>query len=204
MMYETKWIKTTYEDEQELLASILKLYLNGSPVDIDPCFSKGNVWKGLPQPLWKYDLNPQTKYTMRGDARNLVDWNNGVVGSVFFDPPWMIGAGAKSVMGQRYSSFKSLDELWTMVNLSIQEFQRILRDGGVLIVKCQDLIVNHEFVPLHCGIIDHCERIGLNLTDIFILVRGTAMLNNRVETQIHARKTHSYYLVFHKNKPRLD
>lgn len=203
-MYELDWIRTTYQSERELLGSVLKLYNESHPVDCDPCYSKGRVWEGLPSPLYKFDRVPQTYDTIESDCRSLPFPAESLM-SLYFDPPFLVGKSKKgSIMGDRYTSFETFDELDAMYGSSLLEFSNILKTGGLLIVKCQDILHNHVFVPMHVHVITYAVSVGFNLSDILILINENIPLNPRVDKQIHARKTHSYYLIFHKNKPRLD
>ena len=52
----------------------------------------------------------------------------------------------------------------------------------------------------HVEIITGYEDMGFYCKDLFVLVRRNAPGVSRMVTQVHARKTHSYFLVFQRPK----
>ena len=79
-----------------------------------------------------------------------------------------------------------------------REARRILRDRGVLIVKCQDEVSANRQNLTHVEIINEYEKMGLYCKDLFVVVRKNRPGMSRVLKQVHARKNHSYFLVFIK------
>ncbi len=75
---------------------------------------------------------------------------------------------------------------------------RVLRQRGVLIVKCQDEVSANLQRLTHVEIIAGYERLGFHAKDLFVLVRPNRPVVARLLTQVHARKNHSYFLVFIK------
>lgn len=191
-------IKTTYTNERELINDVLWLYNNGEGVDVDPCYSVGNFWKGLPQPKHKFDLEPKLPEVKKADCTNL-PFENETVKSIMFDPPFVTYPSETSIITNRFSAFKTLEELQDMYTESLSEFYRILENKGLLIFKCQDLVHNHKQFLTHNFVINRAEIEGFYSRDCIILVRDRAILSPHIQKQQHARKTHSYYLVFQKN-----
>ncbi len=76
------------------------------------------------------------------------------------------------------------------------EARRVLRRGGKLIVKCQDEVSSNKQRLTHVEIITAFEAMGFYTKDLFVLVRTNAPGVSRVNAQEHARKNHSYFLVF--------
>lgn len=79
-----------------------------------------------------------------------------------------------------------------------KEAKRVLRDKGVLIVKCQDEVCANRQRLTHVEIINEYERDGFIVEDLFVLVRRGRPGVSRMLKQRHARKNHSYFLVFRK------
>ena len=75
-------------------------------------------------------------------------------------------------------------------------------DDGVLIVKCQDEVSANVQRLTHVEIIDEYERCGFYTKDLFIVVRTNRPVVRRLKQQVHARKNHSYFLVFVKTRNR--
>ncbi|HLY29452.1 MAG TPA: DNA methyltransferase, partial [Ktedonobacterales bacterium] len=79
-----------------------------------------------------------------------------------------------------------------------QEALRVLKPGGVLIVKCQDEVSANRQRLTHVELINALEQLGLYTKDLFIVVRPNKTGVSRIKKQEHARKNHSYFLVFIK------
>ena len=82
---------------------------------------------------------------------------------------------------------------------------RVLRNKGTLIVKCQDEVSANRQNLTHVEIINEYAEMGFYCKDLFIVARsnrpGVSRLKDR---QVHARKNHSYFLVFTKVEPGTD
>ena len=78
------------------------------------------------------------------------------------------------------------------------EARRVLRNGGIFIVKCQDEVCSNRQRFTHVEIMQAYEQIGFVAEDLFLVVRNNRPGVSRVVTQVHARKNHSYFLVFWK------
>ena len=78
------------------------------------------------------------------------------------------------------------------------EAWRVLRDEGVLIVKCQDEVSANRQYLTHVEIIKEYEELGFYTKDLFVVVRSNKPSVSRLKRQVHARKNHSFFLVFIK------
>lgn len=78
------------------------------------------------------------------------------------------------------------------------EVKRVLRDGGTFIVKCQDEVCANQQRLTHVEIINHYQTLGFCVEDLFVLMRRNRPGMSRVARQVHARKNHSYFVVFWK------
>jgi hypothetical protein len=79
-----------------------------------------------------------------------------------------------------------------------REARRVLRDHGILIVKCQDEVSANRQELTHVQIVCGLAALGFYARDLFVLVRSNAPGIARLLRQVHARKNHSYFLVFQK------
>lgn len=79
------------------------------------------------------------------------------------------------------------------------EAYRVLREPGVLIVKCQDEVSANTQHLTHVEIINAYEAMGFYTKDLFVVVRPNRLGVSRILKQVHARQNHSYFLVFVKN-----
>ena len=74
----------------------------------------------------------------------------------------------------------------------------MLRDHGILIVKCQDEVSANRQELTHVQIVTGFAELGFYARDLFVLVRNNRPGVARLMRQVHARKNHSYFLVFQK------
>ncbi len=100
-----------------------------------------------------------------------------------FDPPFVIGIpnGSKDTEGSniitnRFSSFKTLDDLWDFYHESLHEFKRLLRPNGILIFKCQDTVSSAKQCLSHVEIINYALSIGFYPLDLFILLARNRLI----------------------------
>lgn len=197
-------IKTTSFDQNEILRDIIKLHCPDG-FELDPTFGRGLFYKtmnpytnSIPYPKYKYDIYPKFADVQKSDANNL-PLADSFIQSIIFDPPFLIGAKSGR-MASQYDSFSSLEEMQDWLNLCLIEFKRILVRGGKLIIKCQDQTYRSKQVMTHVFLINSAESLGFRVVDLFILLANHRLIGRNQNKQKHARKYHSYFLVFEKGK----
>ncbi len=202
----SKVISSISYDQTEILASIIKLHCpNG--IEVDPTFSTGRFYKDLPMPKFKFDISPQFPDVTKTDCRNL-PFNDETVESIIFDPPFIVGVSSTGqstgIMGSKrnFGYYKNIADLWSMYQESLIEFYSILIPKGVLVVKCQDTISCGIQYFSEYKILKEALKVGFYPKDKFILLSKTRMIGATHRTQQHARKFHSYFLVFIKMSSR--
>jgi hypothetical protein len=77
----------------------------------------------------------------------------------------------------------------------------VLRNHGVFIVKCQDEVSANRQRLTHVELINAYADEGFYCKDLFVVVRPNRPVVSRLLRQEHARKNHSYFLVFIKLDP---
>ena len=104
-------------------------------------------------------------------------------------------------MARRFAGYWRYDELMDHYRASLEEFSRVLKKRGVVVMKCQDIIHNHKMHPTHINAVSWAAEAGFRLKDLFILAKKHRMPRpNRKGPPKHARVHHSYFLVFEKSK----
>ena len=93
-----------------------------------------------------------------------------------------------------------MKELWQFYDDSLKEFRRVIRKKGHLIVKCQDIVSGGRNHLSHVFICNKAEEYGFENIDLFVLTAKHRMTTHNTTIQKHARKYHSYFLVFQKKK----
>lgn len=191
-------------DQKEILTAIRELHCPEG-FEVDLTYGNGRFYDEDTQPRFKFDLQPQMP-GVRKACSTKSPLLNSLVGNVVFDPPFLtyIRAGREhgSIMAKRFSGYWTYEELEQHYRATAKEAHRILYEGGVFVVKCQDIVHNHRLFCTHHNMIRWCEDIGFRLADLYVLGAKHRMPVNRTGAQKHARVYHSYFLVFKKEKWR--
>lgn len=197
----------------EIFPQVLALHVPEGSTVADVTWGKGVFWKNVPEGI--YRILP-TDLKTGVDCRNL-PYENASIDCVVLDPPYMeglfrkskeqlAGAGTHAAFREHYSDGNICEEnapKWHAAVLDLyfkagREAHRILRDYGVLIVKCQDEVSANRQNLTHVEIINEYEKMNFYTKDLFVVVRQNKPGVSRLKKQVHARKNHSYFLVFVK------
>lgn len=194
---------SVFKEDSEILKAISDIHLRGEWFDLDCTYSKGVFYKDIPQPKYKSDIEPLFDDVMKLDATEMKGIADNSFNSIVFDPPFLFRK-RKSVNNDkicaRFSYFTSYEELVEMYQKSLNQFKRVLKKGGYLCFKCQDMTDN-KFYCTHNFIINYARQIGFELKDI-IIKATTQKLQREAKQQNCVAKVHSYWLIF-KNKGNL-
>ena len=196
----------------EVFHQILDLHVAPGSVVADVTWGKGVFWKGVPND--RYVLHASDIQT-GVDCRNL-PYKDASHDCVVLDPPYMeglfrrsgsqlAGAGNYAAFRVHYSNGKTTKggpkyhaAVLDLYFRAAREAHRVLRDGGVLIVKCQDEVSANKQNLTHVEIINELDDLGFYAKDLFVVVRRNKPAVSRILHQEHARKNHSYFIVFRK------
>lgn len=194
----------------EVFPRILKLHLAEGSQIADVTFGKGVFWRGVD--LSRYEVYPSDIATGI-DCREL-PYPDQSLDSLVLDPPYMeglfrrseshlAGSGSHGAFRDHYSNGKVTDggpkyheAVLDLYFKAAAEARRVLRPFGTLIVKCQDEVSANRQRLTHVEIINELERLRFYAKDLFVVVRPNKPAVSRLITQVHARKNHSYFLVF--------
>lgn len=195
-------IKSISYSQEEILNWIIQLYCPDG-FDLDPTYSKGVFYKNIPEPRLKFDLNPQIAGVQQANCTNLPIETESL-GSIVFDPPFVAAMPkikATGIITTRFGYYSNIQtELWSMYHQALREFYRILKFNGILIFKCQDTIDSSKQYLSHVEIINAAVKLGFYPKDLFILLAKSRLMSPNMRVQQHARKFHSYFLVFIKKE----
>jgi hypothetical protein len=185
---------------------ILQLYVRPGSTIADVTYGKGVFWKNISPGT--YDFRP-TDIQSGVDCRDL-PYGNGEIDCVVFDPPYMHTPGGTahvhSPFERHYRNNGSGNQTESKYHEAVlelyksggEEAYRVLKDRGVFIVKCQDEVCANRQRFTHIEIVEIYTQIGFIAEDLFVIVRNNRPGVSRMVRQVHARKNHSYFLVFWK------
>lgn len=174
----------------------------------DVTYGKGVFWKKIPAGNYKVS---KTDLSMGVDCRKL-SYENASFDCVVFDPPYMHTPGGTAHQnhqnyeqyyynnGTSHTTKKYHDAVLDLYFQGAKEALRVLKDDGVYIVKCQDEVCAGRQRLTHVELINELSLMGFRSDDLFIVMRNNLPGVSRVKKQLHARKNHSYFLVFRKIK----
>ena len=185
-------------NESEVLRSILHLHNNHQPIEADVTFSTGAMWTnaGIPWPKYRFDLRSQAPGTVIADVTALPVASESF-SSVMFDPPFIAATGAQNsaVITERFTQFRTIEELRSMYRAAMCEIYRVLKVQGLLVFKNQDIKKQQQYFN-HIWIAIQAVQLGFSLKDLFVICRKAVIL--RDQPQYVARKNLSYYWVLRK------
>lgn len=193
----------------EVFPMVLALHVPEGSTVADVTHGKGVFWRNVPKDLYRL---------LATDIQDGVDcralpYEAASIDALVIDPPYMEGAmrGTAYSEGQRqFGNYYGLQRCSgagkyhaAILNLYLDgctEADRVLKPSGVLIVKCQDEVSANKQWLTHVEIINAMAARGYYAKDIFVVVRNNRPIVSRMKKQVHARKNHSYFLVFVKPK----
>lgn len=202
---------------EDVFPQVMSLHVPDGASVADVTWGKGVFWKKVPPS--RYDLHA-TDLKTGVDCREL-PYADGSMDCVVLDPPYMeglfrrtpehmAGGGTHAAFREHYSDGKAKQAEGPKYHAAVldlyfsaaAEAYRVLRQDGVLVVKCQDEVSANKQCLTHVEIINRYDEMGLYCKDLFVVVRTNRPGVARLKKQVHARKNHSYFLVFIKTHRR--
>lgn len=192
----------------EIFPSILELYVPAGSKIADITYGRGVFWRNVPKGQYRLmatDINSGV------DCRAL-PYEDGSVDCIVFDPPYMhTPGGTAHVRHQNYENYygnnvaangsekKYHEAVLDLYFKTADEAKRVLKSEGIFIVKCMDEVCANQQRLTHVELINEFYKAGFVVEDLFVLLRNNRPGVSRILRQVHARKNHSYFLVFRKS-----
>lgn len=195
-------IKSISFSQDEILRSIHTLYVPGG-FEVDATYGYGGFYNTLPRPEHCFDIDPKKPEAVKADSRALPLLSSSVK-SVMFDPPFVVTNHVESdeyLMGKKYGGYRSITQLREHYNSSLVEFARILKPNGICVFKCQDFVHGRCNYFIHDEVLSLARAAGFKAVDLFILFARNRFKGG-LKKQNHARKFHSYFWVFRKERKK--
>jgi len=204
----------------EVFPKILALHIEEGATIADVTYGKGVFWKNVnlnDYEVYASDLDPEKSpcgYPV--DCRNL-PYDDNSLDVVVLDPPYAEGFfrrnedmlaggdGSHEQFRQNYSNGEVLDTNGSKYHEAVLEVyykagieaHRVLNKNGTLIVKTQDEVSANTQELTHIQITNFYEReLDFHTRDLFVTVRSNKPAVSGMQNQVHARKNHSYFLVY--------
>jgi len=204
----------------EVFPQVLDLHVDEGSTIADVTYGKGVFWKNVrlgDYELYASDLNPEKSPSGHPmDCRNL-PYEDNSLDVVVLDPPYAEGFfrrnkdmlaggdGSHEQFRENYSSDTVLNTRGSKYHQAVLdlyceaglEAHRVLNDDGTLIVKTQDEVSANTQELTHIQITNfYEEELKLYTKDLFVVVRSNKPAVSGMHNQVHARKNHSYFLVY--------
>lgn len=209
-------MSATVGGNADVFPDILRMHVPKGATVADVTYGKGVFWQRVP--TGEYVLLASDLQT--GTDATALPYEDESLDALVLDPPYMeglfrrdrshmAGSGTHAAFRQHYSDGQATNgngPKWhdAVIDLYLRagsEAKRALRLGGVFIVKCQDEVSANRQRLTHVELIAHFEAQDFYCKDLFVVVRSNRPAVSRVKKQVHARKNHSYFLVFVKCAP---
>ena len=204
-------LSASTEGNERVFPYIMSLYVAPKSIVADVTYGKGVFWRHVPEDLYTLYTSDIQDGT---DCRDL-PYKDEEIDCVVLDPPYMHTPGGtahtnhtafeehyrNNASGNRTDS-KYHEAVISLYREAGEEAYRVLRERGVLIVKCQDEVCSNRQRFTHVEIMQSYRDMGFIAEDLFIVMRSNRPGVSRAVKQIHARKNHSYFIVFWKQGTR--
>ncbi len=204
-------------DNADLFPTVLSLHVPKGARIADVTYGTGVFWRKVN--VSEYEFYPSDMKS-GVDARAL-PYEDNWLDALVLDPPYMeglyrksedhlAGGGSHNAFRSYYSDGKATDMKHAglkyhdlVVDMYMQcalEARRVLKKDGIFIVKCQDEVSANRQKLTHVELIYGYEAMGFYCKDLFVYTRSNKPVVARLIKQEHARKNHSYFLVFINKK----
>lgn len=193
---------TAWPTNAHLIEDCARLgYLREEWFTLDPTYGRGKWWtRWRPNVLLAHDIDPAKAPHGAFDFRDL-PYTDNTFSVVAFDPPYKLNGtptGADEPYGVHVVATR--DERHRLILDGVTECSRVLKPGGMLLVKCQDQ-VNSGRVQWQTDLVTrHAEGLGLDKVDALHLLAYRPQPAGR--RQVHARRNYSTLLVFRRRPER--
>lgn len=197
--YESTQLGTVYASNEEAMAAIMKVYGRKGMTVADVTYGSGVFWKHINTS--DYAFTPSDLKTCGTDFTDL-PYSDEHMDIVVFDPPYRYTPKTNQPTHHtdRYALHPSANlhrpsDVLALYRAGIAECERVLKQGGFLIVKVMDTIEASEQYWMHIDIMQMGN--DLKCRDL-VIVAPPSTVASRWKRQRHLKKTHSYFIIMRK------
>ena len=197
------WEKT----DNEFLRTAIPFYLRSKeeifPLPklriLDATFGLGVFWKDSYPKEWTVygmDADKTKRPTLYGDNRSIPVRGN-IFDVVIYDPPYVTHGWSKWDESYRYGSAEGYGSISYLFPSFLDEAERVLRTGGIVIAKLANQIHSGRFFDQVCEF-KVMAQTQFTLCNEVIKIRSAARPQPAGRRQLHAEQRHSYYVILRK------
>lgn len=199
---DTRILSVYKGQDYNLIPILIDYYYGRLPqLIIDATWGLGRFWKRVPDlNVVGIDLRPTGHIV--ADNR-CMPFRAKVADIIVYDPPHMTDVDTPNSSKIRLYNYGDGGKGHNVSHLFpgfFQEATRILKDDGILICKIADQIHDHRSQVQFVDMVNTADRIGFYLDDYIIKVRPNAMVSSKWKRNLHARKVHSFFIIFKKRR----
>lgn len=203
----------------EVFPKVLDLHVPPGIEVADVTYGKGVFWKNVPEDTYDLtatDIDPEKSPSGESvDCRDL-PYDDESIDCLVLDPPYaegffrrnkdmLAGHGSHESFRDAYTSestqtggSKYHQAVLDLYSAAGEEAYRVLKDDGMFIVKVQDEVSANKQHLTHIQITNFFESLGFYTKDLFVTVRNNTPSVSGMYNQVHARKNHSFFMVYQK------
>lgn len=178
-------------------------YITDHSATLDPTYGLGRFWTlWQPTNLTASDIDPQRSPLGRPVDFTTMPWDDHTFDVVVLDGPYKLNGTAGSCPsddGYGVATTVRWQDRHTLIRAGITESVRVLKPGGVLMVKCQDQVCSGAKRFQTREFADHTEQHDCRLIDALHLQSYRPQPPGR--RQLHSRANYSTLLIFRKARP---
>ena len=204
----------TWPTNGHLIEDVARLgYLRAEWLTLDPTHGRGVWWsRWRPDRLRAHDLDPAKAPDGPMDFTAL-DYPDGHFDAVTFDPPYMAPGGRKTTSTTDFNDRFGLhttparpDSNQELINAGLTECHRVVRRGGIVLVKCMDYINGGQFWAGTHHTLTHALELGFRIEDRIEHVgrpgpQPKVNIDGSPRRQLHSRRNLSTLFVLVRTEP---
>lgn len=162
-----------WTDNGEMMIEVAQLWLDREMKSMDVTYGEGIWWKHWkPRRLVKHDMEKLDGV----DFRHLPHRSNSFE-LVAYDPPYVAPGGRKTSTIKKFNKQYGLETIpkspalaQAYIDDGLTEVHRVLRSGGIALVKCMNYVSSGKLWLGYKHTMDHALSLGFEVLDIFYFV----------------------------------